>query len=121
MQFSYHQKINPLIVAEAITYANRERVKVKKRTDANHGEIKKALQQIGCTVFDLSSVGGGVTDLLCGYRGKNYLIEIKDGDKPPSARKLTPAQKLFHSLWRGQKCVVKNVDEAVKVVTGVEL
>ena len=45
------------------------------------------------------------------HDGANILAEIKDGNKPPSKRKLTRAQKRWHSIWVGQKEVVKNINE----------
>lgn len=87
------------------------------KIDANQNEIVTALRQIGCDVCLLSAVGKGCPDLAIGYRGKNYFLEVKDGAKPPSERKLTPDQVEWHSQWRGQVAVVNNVDEAIKVVT----
>lgn len=92
-----------------------------KKTDTNQSQIVRALRRIGCTVTDLSAVGGGCPDLLVGRNGVNYLLEVKDGSKPPSARKLTPHQVQWHDGWRGQKAVVKTVDEAVEVVTKTKL
>lgn len=37
--------------------------------------------------------------VACAPDGKVYLIEAKDPDKPPSARKLTPQQVKFHERW----------------------
>lgn len=88
-------------------------------TDANQPEIVKALRAIGCSVQTLHEVGKGVPDILAGLRGKNYLIEIKDGSKPPSGRQLTSDQKDWHAGWRGTVHVVKNVDEAIRVVVGL--
>lgn len=79
------------------------------RKDANQSEIVAALQAIGCTV----KVMHVPCDLLVGYRGRNALLEIKDGAKPPSARKLTPDQVIFQAEWRGQYAVVENVDQAI--------
>jgi hypothetical protein len=45
-------------------------------------------------------VGQGVPDLLVGLRGKTYLMEIKDGQKPPSDQKLTPDQLEWINAWR---------------------
>lgn len=64
----------------------------------------------------LHAVGGGCTDLAVGFRGVNYMIEVKDGSKPPSARKLTPDQVDWHGEWRGQVCVVKSVQEALEAI-----
>lgn len=86
------------------------------KKDDNQDGIVSALRQAGCSVTTLASVGGGCPDLLVGLRGGNYLLEVKDGDKPPSARKLTPDQVTWHSEWRGQVTVVKNIDEALCAV-----
>lgn len=81
--------------------------------DANQSEIVAALRKIGATVQPLHAVGGGCPDLLVGFgHAMNFLFEVKDGSKPLSQRKLTPAQVDFHANWRGQVCVVSSVDEA---------
>lgn len=90
------------------------------RVDANQGEIVKVLRRIGATVQHLSKVGEGCPDLLVGYHKRNFLLEIKDGAKPPSDRKLTPEQDFWHAMWAGQVHVVKNVDEALLLVASVE-
>lgn len=89
------------------------------KKDANHAEIVDALRAAGCGVCDLAAVGGGVPDLLvCGpvYPFPACLIEIKDGAKPPSARKLTPDQERFHAAWKGPIHVVTSADEALRAV-----
>lgn len=86
------------------------------KVDANQGEVVQALRNIGCTVQLLHAVGKGCPDLLCGYRGVNVLIEVKDGSKPPSARTLTPDQVKWHGSWAGQVHVAASVDEALGVV-----
>ncbi len=83
-----------------------------KRVDANHKAMVAHIRRLpGATVLDLSAVGHGCGDILVGWKGKNYMIEIKDGDKPPSRRKLTKDQEYFHAQWSGQIAVIKNVDE----------
>ena len=81
------------------------------RRDANEGKVVAALRAIGCSVIRLDAV-----DLLVGRAGQNWLIEVKDGSKPPSARKLTPAQKTLRNDWRGQYSVVTSPLEAVELV-----
>jgi len=88
------------------------------RVDANHGEIVAALRSIGVQVTDLSASGNGVPDLMCLWRAQIYLLEIKDGSKPPSARKLTADQVKFHAdaLRSGVKVhVVETIDQALAV------
>ena len=86
------------------------------RVDANQPDIVRDLRQCGCSVAITSAVGDGFVDIVVGFRGINVLLEIKDGDKPPSKRKLTPAEADFHRDWKGQIAVVKSFDEAWAVV-----
>jgi hypothetical protein len=88
-----------------------------KRTDRNHAEIINALRKIpNLSVFSTHEVGKGFPDIVIGYNGVNYLIEIKDGNKPPSARKLTDAELQFHSNWKGQIKIVNNLDEVLNLL-----
>lgn len=95
------------------------------RADANQRPIVRAIEAIGCSVVDLSRLGFGLGDLLIGApklglggaaRRLNILLEVKDGDKSPSARRLTKFQEEFHATWRGQIDVVNSMDEAIEVV-----
>ena len=64
------------------------------KVDANHGEIVEALLSVsGVKVHSLAGVGCGVPDLLVGAEGLTWLVEIKDGSKPPSHRSFTPDQQ----------------------------
>jgi len=75
------------------------------------------LRQIGATVVSLAAVGHGCPDLLVGYHGTNFLLEVKDGARPPSARKLTSDEHKFHSSWRGTVVVVNGVNDAIRFVS----
>lgn len=89
------------------------------RTDANHADIAKAMRGMGAYVVDCSQVGNGFPDLMVGWRGRWELVEIKDGSKVPSARKLTAYQMVFHADAERVGCkvhVVTNVDEALAVL-----
>lgn len=64
-----------------------------------------------------SGVGNGFPDLLVGYRGRTTLLEVKDGEKPPSGRKLTEAEAYFLASWRGGPAVVvESEHEAIAAV-----
>ncbi len=84
--------------------------------DRNQAEIVKALRMVGASVAPMHGAGEGFPDLVVGYMGRNYLIEVKDGDKPPSARALTQAQVKWHGEWRGQVNIVTNAVEAITVI-----
>lgn len=86
------------------------------RIDANQPEIVEALREAGCSVQLLHTVGKGCPDLLVGWQGINCLVEVKDGSKPPSARKLTPDQVEWHRDWNGQVAVAESVDDAIRIV-----
>lgn len=89
-----------------------------RRTDGNHSAIVAALEQIGVGVLDTSSAGDGWSDLVTFHRGVMRAIEIKDGERPPSARKLTIAQVRAHELARVHGCtihVVTSVDDALRL------
>lgn len=86
------------------------------KVDANQAAIVRALRGLGASVQPLHAVGGGVPDLLVGFQRRNYLIEVKDGSKPPSARILTPAQREWHDGWRGNVAIVKSEEEAATLL-----
>lgn len=86
------------------------------RVDDNQGEIVAALRAAGCSVTSLASVGKGCPDLVVGRNGVNYLLEVKDGKKPPSKRRLTDDEKTWHNAWRGHVAIVNSVEEALQVV-----
>ncbi len=91
-------------------------MRTASRVDANQPEIVQALRDCGAIVKHTHTIGKGFPDLIVGYRGVNYLLEVKDGSKPPSARKLTDDEQRWHDEWRGQVVVVNSVEEAISVI-----
>jgi hypothetical protein len=87
-----------------------------KKVDLNQMEIVATLRKVGATVQSLATVGNGCPDLLIGFQGINYLMEIKDGDKVPSAQKLTPDQVKWHIEWCGEVHIVRSVEDALEVL-----
>lgn len=86
--------------------------------DANEPLIVGELRAQGHLVQQLAQ-GGGVPDLLVAVdgRGPLVLLEVKDGAKIPSARKLTDAQVHWHRVWASTPLhVVNNIDEAIAAV-----
>lgn len=82
------------------------------KIDSNQPAIVKRLREMGATVQILSAVGKGCPDLLVGFRNRNLLMEVKDGDAPKSQQKLTSDQVKWHGEWRGQVIVVNTVGQA---------
>lgn len=86
------------------------------RVDANQEQIVSALRACGAYVRIVTQ-GDGLPDLLVGYRGYTLLLEVKDGRKPPSARKLTEAEEKFFQEWKGGLLAkVESVDEALDIL-----
>jgi len=86
------------------------------RVDANQEQIVSALRACGATVRAVT-MGDGIPDLLVGYRGYTLLLEVKDGNKPPSARALTLAEQKFFDEWTGGLlAVVNDVEEALEIL-----
>jgi len=91
-----------------------------KRIDANQNAIVKALRDHGAYVRIVTQ-GDGLPDILCAYKGVTALLEVKDGDKSPSHRKLTPAEEKFFKEWTGGILVVVNsVQEALDVLHKID-
>jgi hypothetical protein len=85
------------------------------RVDNNLTEIVEAFRRLGCSVYVLN----GVCDLIVGFGGLSMLVEVKDGAKSPSRRKLTPAQIKFRETWTGGVRLVEDlagVEETAKLL-----
>lgn len=87
-----------------------------KRVDENQPVIVNNLRKIGATVQVLSMVGKGCPDILVGFRNRNFLFELKDGNKTMSRKKLTPDELEFFNKWKGQVNVVENLDEILNII-----
>lgn len=82
------------------------------RVDDNQKAIVRYLRDMGVSVAVTSAIGKGFPDLVCGYKGKNILLELKDGNKPLSAQVLTPEQRIWHYDWKGQVTVINSAEAA---------
>ena len=86
--------------------------------DNNEPEIIEALEKIGASVEQLDAEG--VPDLLVGYRCANYLLEVKNPERRGSPiKQLTAAQVDFFARWRGQRAIVRNINEALEAIGAV--
>lgn len=90
------------------------------RIDDNQQAIVAALRMIGASVQPLNAVRAGCPDLLVGFRGQNYLLEIKDGAKSASRRALTDSEAIWHSAWRGSVATVIDTDTALQAIGAKE-
>ena len=76
------------------------------RLDANHKAIVQALEQIGASIEPK-----GPLDVIVGYGGANYLLEIKTAHG-----RVSSSQSQFLATWRGQAQVVRSISEAFAAI-----
>ena len=82
------------------------------KVDSNQKSVVAALRKIGAQVLHLHQVGGGCPDILCCFRGRNVLLEVKRPGKKPNALQLE-----FIAMWGGELHVVHSAQEAVEALT----
>lgn len=87
------------------------------KVDRNQSEVVAALRKVGASVQSLATIGKGCPDLLVGFQGTLYLMEVKDGENVPSKQLLTDDQKKWHENWTGSPVhVVRSIDGALKIL-----
>jgi Holliday junction resolvase len=92
------------------------------RTDRTQAAIVALLRASGFSVHSLAGQAGGCPDLVAGRHGVTHLIEVKDGERPPSQRRLTPDQVRWHRAWLGAPVVIlSDLDEAAQWVTAIQV
>lgn len=80
-----------------------------KRVDANQEQVISALKAAGAYVY----VIGLPVDLLVGYKGHTFLVEVKDGPR----KRLTALQEEFFSEWTGSTlCRVDSSEAALRMI-----
>jgi len=84
------------------------------RIDANQNEIVRHLRKLGFSVAITSGIGKGFPDLVVANYARTVLVELKDGDKPPSDQALTLDETEFHAKWKGNLLVANKLDDILK-------
>jgi hypothetical protein len=79
------------------------------RTDENQAAIVEALRKAGADVWII----GLPVDLLVGYKGHTFLVEVKNGPK----RRLTALQDDFFKNWSGSTLArIDGPDGALRMI-----
>lgn len=106
------------MICRSLLYSNNTElyitVRRAARKDDNHKEIESAFQSLGWSVLDLSQLKKAC-DIAIGKSGYTAMIEIKDGSKPPSQRKLTDGEIEFRDRWLGDWFLVESIDDVLKI------
>ena len=79
------------------------------RVDANQDQIVSALRGAGAYVWII----GLPVDLLVGYKGHTFLVEVKSTSK----KRLTELQDDFFENWSGSTlCRIDNPESALRMI-----
>lgn len=90
--------------------------RLKAKVDDNHKNLTRVFRQLGCSVYSTHQLGKGFPDLCCAIFGRTFLVEIKDGSKVPSQRKLTPDEIAFHGSWKAPVYIIESDMQAAALV-----
>ena len=88
------------------------------RIDENQNEIVKGLRSFGATVLILSQIKNAF-DILVGFRGKLFIMEIKNPKMPLSKRGLTDGEDKCRRDFENVGVpyyVVLDIEQAIKII-----
>jgi hypothetical protein len=91
-------------------------MRMAARVDDNQNDIVRMLRKTNMTVLVLSAVGKGCPDICVGYCGRNFLFELKDGEKTKSRRKLTEKEKEFFDGWKGHVGLAISYEDVIEQI-----
>ena len=84
------------------------------KVDDNQKEIIALFRKLGWTVLIISQLKN-CCDIIVSKSGRTVAIEIKDGAKPASARKLSDGEVKFRDAWQGEYALVICNDDVVSL------
>lgn len=92
------------------------------KKDANHNEIADRLVELGWVVQDLSQLKN-CCDMAAAKNFFTVMIEVKDGSKPPSQRKLTKGETEFRNKWcqQGVWYLCESIEDVDRMDREVEI
>lgn len=89
------------------------------RTDKNQKQIEKVLKQLGASVKSTSQLGNGFPDLIIGYKGKTYLVEIKGENS--YGKTLRESQIKFKNSWKGSPIIIlRTTNDAIEFINNIK-
>ena len=84
------------------------------KVDVNQPAIVAAFRRLGWSVLIISQLKK-CCDIFVAKAGVTIAVERKDGDKPPSARKLSEGEQDFKDSWLGQWELIESVDDVIEL------
>ena len=86
------------------------------RVDRNQPEIVKHFRDNGFSVLLIHTLKN-CCDIIISKNKRTACIEIKDGLKPKSARKLTAGEMKFKKSWQGEYYIVESTQDADRIIS----
>ena len=84
------------------------------RTDDNQAEVVACFRRLGWSVLIINQLKN-CCDIIVAKGGETIAIEVKDGSKPPSARKLSEGEQKFKDNWYGRWELIESIDDVIKL------
>ena len=85
------------------------------KRDTAEAEVIAALEQLGASVVRMDKP----VDLLIGFRGHDYIAEVKTGTKG-YGKAMNGSQALFAAEWRGSKFpVLRSAQDAIDFICSI--
>ena len=84
------------------------------KVDDNQSEVVALFRKLGWTVLIISQLKN-CADIIVSKNGRTVTIEIKDGNKPPSARKLSEGEIKFRDAWQGEYALVICCEDVIAI------
>lgn len=89
------------------------------KIDTNQPAIVAAMRKVGAQVIHTSDSKMAGFDLLVAHRGRVFIVEVKDGAKPESARALTSRETATATALAAADVdyyVVQSADDALQML-----
>ena len=84
------------------------------KVDDNQSDIVKLFRKLGWTVLIISQLKN-CCDIIVSKNGRTVAVEIKDGAKPPSQRKLSSGEVKFRDNWQGEYALIICADDVISL------
>ena len=84
------------------------------KVDDNQSEIVTLFRKLGWTVLIISQLKN-CADIIVSKNGRTVTVEIKDGNKSPSQRKLSEGEVKFRDNWQGEYALIICVDDVMEL------
>ena len=84
------------------------------KVDDNQGDIVALFRRLGWSVLLIHQIKNAC-DIIVAIDGITVAVEIKDGKKQPSQRKLTQGERKFKDGWNGHWYLIETEDDVINL------